>query len=158
MDDDSGGWWEPYEGQDEEIARLEEEIRNAEPEVFDPIPDSPITLPVDNTYSMPGGSRMYIDIRENGINIAGNNFREYMHMPERWLIQGNAYPGEQAGTTLKNVKISEEEARVAANSLISDLDLESFGIAAAEKAVILNTYTFENGVRRMAHNACKERR
>jgi hypothetical protein len=140
MTDDNGSWWEPYEGQDEEIARLEEEIRNAGPEVFGPVPDSPATLPIDNTYSMPGDKRMYVRIRKSNIYIDDNNFGGYM--PERWLMEGEAYPGEQI-ETLKNVKISEEEARAAANALITDLEIRPFGVATAEKAIILNTYTFE---------------
>lgn len=140
MTDDNGSWWEPYEGQDEEIARLEEEIRNAGPEVFQPISGDPVTLPVENTYSMPGDKRMYVDIRKNDIYINDNS--SAVHMPERWLMEGEAYPGEQI-ETLKNVKISEEEARAAANAVIADLDIKPYGIAAAEKAMMLNIYTFE---------------
>lgn len=69
VEDDSGGRWESYEGQQQDIVNLEEQIMNAKSEVFNPLTDDPISLPIDNTYAMANGSRVYIDARENTIRL-----------------------------------------------------------------------------------------
>ena len=51
--------WEPYEGQEQEIADLETQISKSTEEEFNPITDATATLPVDNTYAMINGSRLY---------------------------------------------------------------------------------------------------
>lgn len=60
--------WEPYEGQQEDIARLEEEIKNIEEEVFFPVTDD-IVLPKADTYAMPDGSTVHFEAKSDSIYI-----------------------------------------------------------------------------------------
>lgn len=139
MWDDNGGRWESYEGQEEEISELEEQINNAKPEAFKSITENAYTLPIDNTYEMPDGARVYINITEQRISIYPKKLGIFQ--PESWVIAGDAYPGEPKGTTLNNVKISEEEACNNVFTFLSELGIENFGIADAEKArIIKETY------------------
>ena len=138
--DDDGERWERYDGQDMVIAELEERLKNAPTEVFEPITDDPITLPFDNTYLLADGSKVYIGAKNHHLFYYADNNNTLMQ-PESWIIGGGARPGEPAGTTLKNVKISENDARQKVNALISDLKIHNFGIAEAEKARIDHVYT-----------------
>lgn len=138
--DDSGGRWEPYNGQQEDIADLEEQIKNAQPEEFNPI-TAPISLPINNTYKMPNGSRAYLNATEKTISFSTEKYG--IQQPESWIIDGDARPGEPAGTTLNNVKISEKVAREKASELISALNIKNMGIAEAEKARIINELSSE---------------
>lgn len=140
IEDDNGGSWEPYDGQQQDIANLEEQIKNAQSEVFNPLTDS-ISLPLDNTYAMADGSRLYINASDNGIKITTEKFG--ITQPESWIIEGGASPGEPAGTTLDNVNISEKEAREKASEVISVLGIKNMGIAETEKGRIINTLTAE---------------
>lgn len=139
-EDDNGGRWEPYDGQKEDIEKFEDQIKNAQPEVFNTITNDSITLPVDNTYAMPDGSRVYIDASENYFSLKTDKFG--IMQLESWIIGGDAIPGEPSGTTIGNVKISEEEAIDKAVTTISDLEIKDIGIAETEKARIVNNYTY----------------
>lgn len=59
------------------------------------------------------------------------------------MIAGEAYPGEPKGTTLDNVKISQQEAYEMVNSFLDEVGIENMGIAEAEKARLLLDITFE---------------
>lgn len=139
VEDDNGGRWEPYDGQKKDIANLEEQIKNAQPEVFNPITEEPMTLPVDNTYAMPNGSRVYINANDSNFNLLVDKYG--ILQLESWIIGGDAIPGEQAGTTINNVKITEEEALDKVTALISALEIKNIGIAETEKARIVNNNT-----------------
>ena len=97
MDNDFESWYEPYEGQEEEIALLEEQIKIAEPELFNQIVDD-LSFPVDNTYDLSGGKRKYVTATEDAIIIS--SFKYAVLQLESWVMDGGAYPGEPAGTTL----------------------------------------------------------
>lgn len=127
--------WEPYEGQQEDIARLEEQIKNTGEEVFSPVTDD-IALPIADTYAMPDGSKVHVLAKSNSINIMP--LKDGTVQPESWLIEGEAYPGEPKGTTLNNVKISKQEAYEMVNAFLKEADIENMGIAEAEKARILD--------------------
>jgi hypothetical protein len=139
--DDNGGRWEAYEGQEEAIAELEEQIANAGPEVFDPITDDAVSIPMKKTYAMPDEERVYVRTTSEGVYIYPINFGGIQ--PESWVAAGEAYPGESVGTTLDNVRISEEEAINEVTKLLSDLGIENMGIAKTEKARILKDFSFE---------------
>ena len=68
-DENGGESWEPYEGQQEEIKSLEEQIKNAKPEVLEPVTDDTGTLPINNTYAMEDGSRVYITTKLTKIKM-----------------------------------------------------------------------------------------
>lgn len=140
MEADGVATWEPYEGQKEDIARLEEQIKNTGEEVFFPVTDD-IVLPKADTYAMPDGSRVYVRAETDSIYIEPLKFG--FVQPESWVIAGDAYPGEPKGTTLDNVKISQQEAYEIVNSFLDEVGIENMGIAEAEKARLLLDMTYK---------------
>lgn len=61
VEDDNGARWEPYDGQEQLIAELEEQIKNATEEIFEPISEQINPIPFKLTYAMPSGSRLHVD-------------------------------------------------------------------------------------------------
>ena len=139
--DDNGGRWEPYEGQEQDIANLEEQIKNADKEVFNQISGTTITLPINNTYAIADGSRLYVNATSQYVYIFTKKYG--VIQPESWVVIGDAYPGEPVGTTINDIKINEADARNTVNKFLSDLEINNFGIAKTEKARIIEDYTFE---------------
>jgi hypothetical protein len=141
MLDDDGGRWVPYEGQEEDIAHLEDQIEKATPESFSPIGDESTELPVDNTYLLQDGTKTYLNASEDHINIFKKKFG--IIQLESWLADGEAIPGEPPNTKIDDVKISEEDAIKIVDVLISDLKIQNLGLAEVEKARIVDDYTSE---------------
>lgn len=141
MFDENGGRWEPYDGQEQDIAQLEEQIKNAAPEAFDPVEDDTNMLPIDKTYAIEDGSQTYVRADTRCISI----FKEKHGIVqlESWLRDGDAIPGEPPGTTVGDVNLSKEEALKTASTILSSLDIQNFGVAETDKARIVNNYTFE---------------
>ncbi len=137
--DDDGGRWESYEGQEDDIKRLEDQIKNVPEETFDKISEESVTLPFKQTYLMADNTKRYIS--SDGSRFNFYDTKSSVIQPESWLLNGEAIPGEPKGTTLKNVKISEEEATKVMQYLMSDLRISDFGIADKTKARIVNGYT-----------------
>ncbi len=123
--------WESYEGQQEDIARLEEQIKNTGEEAFSSVTDD-IVLPIAYTYAMPDGSRVHVLAKSNSINITP--LKDGIVQPESWVIAGEAYPGEPKGTTLDNVKISQQDAYEMVNAFLKEVGIKNMGIAESEKA------------------------
>lgn len=132
--------WEPYDGQQEEIARLEEQIKNTGEEIFLPVTND-IVLPKADTYEMQDGSRVHVWATSNSIAI--QPLKCGIVQPESWVKAGDAYPGEPAGTTLDNVKISQQEANEIVKSFLDEAGIENMGIAESEKARMLLDMTYE---------------
>lgn len=132
--------WEPYDGQQEEIARLEEQIKNTGEEIFLPVTND-IVLPKADTYEMQDGSRVHVWATSNSIAIQPLKYG--IVQPESWVKAGDAYPGEPAGTTLDNVKISQQEANEIVKSFLDEAGIENMGIAESEKARMLLDMTYE---------------
>lgn len=141
VEDDKGGRWESYDGQQQDIANLEEKIKNQQSEAFNSITYDSITLPVNNTYAMPDGSREYVNITDKLVDIY--NYKNGCIQPESLVSKGGAYAGEPAGTTLKKVKISKDEAMENVNNIITNLGIKNMGVAEVEKARIINIYTLD---------------
>ena len=138
---DGVGIWESYDGQEEDIARLEEELQTIGEEEFGPVPD---TVPLDTpyTYALPDGGRIRVRLSQDGLYAAA--FGAYSGVqPESWVVYGDAYPGEPKGTMLQNVKISQEEAEAAAEAFLEQAGLTYLGLAEAEKARVLQSTTYE---------------
>ncbi len=133
--------WEPFPGQDEQIAQIEEQIKNAPSEVYGPIPDGPAPLPIDNTYKMPDGTRVYITATASIAYI--HNYDTGMVQLLSWITDGG-YDGEPPVKDLKNVKISAEEAQKGAEAFLKELGIQNMGLAYREKARIINIYTTKN--------------
>jgi len=58
---------------------------------------------------------------------------------ENWILPGEAYPGEPAGTTLENIDISEEAASNIGYELLDAFDIDYMQIADASKARVLTS-------------------
>ena len=139
--DGAGGAWQPYDGQEEDIARLEEQLQNTPEETFGPVPDTvPIGTPY--TYALPDGKRICVRVSERAA-YASTYFPRGIIQPENWVMDGEAYPGEPKGTTLQNVKISQAEAEAMAEAFLEQAGLTYLGLAEAEKARILQGTTYE---------------
>lgn len=140
--DSMDGTWQPYDGQEEDIARLERALQTVgDDEPFGPVPD---TVPLDTpyTYALPDGKRFRIHVSERELT-ARAYFPRGFEQAESMVMDGEAYPGEPAGTTLQNVKISQEEAEAAAEAFLEHAGLAYLGLAEAEKARILQSTTYE---------------
>jgi hypothetical protein len=141
MVDDNGGRWEPYEGQEEDIAELEKKIANVQPESFSPITENMIAIPIDKTYALPNDNRIYVYAKSQSINIFP--YKYGVLQPESWLVGGEAYPGEPKGTTIDNIKITEEAAKKKAGEFLKEIGIRDYGIAETEKARIIESYTYD---------------
>jgi len=115
-EDDNGARWEPYEGQKQRIAELERQIKNAPEEVFGSVGDKVNAIPFNNTYYLPSGLRMHISARESCITMTTEKYG--VLQGESWLKDGGAIPGEPAGATIEDIKISKEEALDKVNALV----------------------------------------
>lgn len=141
VEDDNGVRWEPYEGQAEEIAELEEQIKNADEETFEPITDDVNAIPFNLTYAMPSGARLHVEAKDNSVYVTADKYG--LIQGESWLGDGGAIPGEPPGTTIEGVKISKEDAFDKLNTLLFDLGINHYGITEAQEARVVFTYTSE---------------
>ena len=135
------GVWEPYDGQEEDIARLEQELQSTPEETFGPVPD---TVPLDTpyTYALPDGGRIRVRVSQDGLYATAYGAYSGVQ-PESWVMAGEAYPGEPKGTTLQNVKLTQAEAEAAAEAFLEQAGLTWLGLAGAEKARVLQGMTYE---------------
>ena len=133
------GVWEPYDGQEEDIARLERELQSTPEETFGPVPD---TVPLDTpyTYALPDGGRIRVRVSQDGLYATAYGAYSGVQ-PESWVMAGEAYPGEPKGTTLQNVKLTQAEAEAAAEAFLEQAGLTYLGLAGAEKARVLQGMT-----------------
>ncbi len=141
VEDDNGERWESYDGQEQRIAKLEEQIENATEESFEPITDQISPIPFKLTYAMPSGARLHVEAKESSVYVTADKYG--VIQGESWLGDGGAIPGEPPGTTIEGVKISKEEANAQLNTLLSELGINNYGIAEAEEARVVFTYTSE---------------
>ena len=114
--------WEPYEGQEEDIKALEEQIRSARAEEFTEV--QPLTvLPTNMIYKLPNGKRAHIVAKDRSFYFYTYGESAYMQL-ESLVLDGEAYPGEPEGSRIEP-QISEEEAKQAAQELTTALGFRS---------------------------------
>ena len=133
-------YWEPYEGQEEDIARLNEAIAAAPQETFLPLAQMDFTWPNGYRFQLADGSKCRIAGDSNRISFVAHGG---MVQLESWITGTGGYPGEPAGTKLENIKISQEAAIVQAEEALSALQIHNLGLADIEKARILINYSYE---------------
>lgn len=139
--DDDGGRWEPYEGQQEDIRRLEQALQAAPQETFAAVTPEALASTGAHTFLMPDGKRAYIRVKKTSYTYSTD--RNAVVQPETWLSYGEAIPRESAGTTIGEVKLAEDDACTQAEALLHALYIENMGIADTEKGRIVNLYTSE---------------
>lgn len=62
----------------------------------------------------------------------------WIMQPERWVMQGDAYPGEPTGTTLDNVRITSDEAAAKSIEFLSEAGIEGFTLTYYEKSRLIS--------------------
>ena len=129
--------WVPYEGQEEDIRILEEQLAAAPDETYTDIHSIDIQMPGEYVYKTSNNKRWRLSGKDNRISLSAY---DGVVQPESWVIAGEAYPSEPAGTTLDNVKISYDEAKEYAEAALEKLNIINMGVASYEKARILDPY------------------
>ncbi len=138
---EDGTWgYEPFEGQDDEINRLEQLLAGTpneeEYQSFDPLdhnlPNNKKLLLENGGYVIVQSSASYLSLT---INLRG------LLQPESWVLPGDARPGEAIGTTLNNVKITQSDARNTVYAMLTALGVEGFDISRIEKGRFINENT-----------------
>lgn len=141
--DDGSYGWEPYEGQKEDIARLEQEMQNLQPAVFMPMEEDDDFVG-DYTYAMPDGSSVQAELYHSSMYVLVNGNQHSMVQPESWIFLNGGMPGEDYGTTVEGITVRLEDAQNLALSLLTELGVaEEMGLAIVEPARIINYIAYE---------------
>jgi len=145
VDDETGEiHWVPYEGQQEEIERLESLLAEADAEldnVFIPLTEVRLDFPIVNrVIQLKDNEIVYIHGLPTFFSI--RKHRSSIIQLENWVMQGEALPGEKRGQTLKNIRISEQEAIEEGNRLIARMGRDDLALASVERARTVEEYTF----------------
>lgn len=138
-DDERG--WRSYEGQEEDIARLQQILAELGPEdTYVPLTVSNLGFPaIDRVVRLANEEQMYL--WGNTFSFSIRKSRYISVQPERWVLQGDATPGE-AKHALENIIISEEDAITEADAIIAALGRNDFQLALAEKARAIEDYSY----------------
>lgn len=143
IDDDTGEQiWEPYEGQQEEIDRLQQLLAESSPDDnYISLTKENLAFPVsDRVIRAPNGNDIYMICNASSLNL--RRYRSCNIQLENWVMQGDAIP-EERGHTLENIKISEQQAAAIGDQILSALNLENdMVIAATQKARATESYTY----------------
>ena len=84
------------------------------------------------------GNQWKVVTRESNTTISAYANNEYVIQSEETVLAGNAYTGEPAGTTLDNIKISQEEAIQEVQDVMDELGICNMRVSHAEKARMLD--------------------
>ena len=133
----------PYEGQEEEIARLKAQLAEVaqQEETYTPLTVESLTLPaLAQPVRTQAGDTGYFYCMDD-------MFRFYRHLganvqPELWVLQGGAVAGEQSHA-LENTRITEEEAVAMGDALLEQLGRDDLTLAICEKARSVNECTLD---------------
>ena len=112
--------WAPYEGQEEEIARLQQLLAETPAEdTFVPLTAETMPFPLtEGMLRLPDGSSRYVYCTGTLCRI--RRFRSVVTHNENWVMQGEATPGEPAHA-LENIRITEEEAVAMGDEVVAAL-------------------------------------
>ena len=112
--------WAPYEGQEEEIARLQQLLAKTPAEdTFVPLTAEAMPFPLtEGMLRLPDGSSRYVYCTGTLCRI--RRFRSVVTHNENWVMQGEATPGEPAHA-LENIRITEEEAVAMGDEVVAAL-------------------------------------
>ena len=125
--------YEPYPGQADEIAALEQLIAEA-PDKMTEHSISEFSLPVLPArfhLKYADGSRVELALTSHSLWI--NYGGDALLQPECWLHEDNEMTGEKGIDQLQNVKISETEALEAAEEAMERYGLRNLGLISAER-------------------------
>lgn len=138
---DDGGYYGPYEGQEEDIAYWQEQLRRVSEEDavqhFEPIDE----LPARKTFINSDGKEVSVSARGSSWAVAVSLGQLPIIQPESLVIGGTAIGNEPKGTTIENITIRKEEALEEATRFLLDIGYEAFQFSGAEKARMVNGIT-----------------
>lgn len=134
--------WEPYEGQEEEIASLKALLATTNPsDTYIELTKANLGFPISNrALRFETGDQIYLRANENSISIS--KYRSSNIQLESWVMQGDALPGEKPHK-LENIVVSEQDAIDIGNGVIQNLGLKGYSLATALKARATESYTYK---------------
>ena len=135
--------WAPYEGQEEEIARLQQLLAETPAEdTFVPLTVEAMVLPLtEGMLRLPDGSNMYPYVTSS--RWAFNRYRMIVVQNENWVMQGEATPGEPAHA-LENIRITEEEAVAMGDEVVAALGMaDEMRVGSIIRARGIESYTYK---------------
>jgi len=124
------------------ISELKKKLESTGDEVFGPVNNEILAFSANYKYAMPDGSSVYIQTGKSWALMCSDFYTDFgVLQMESWVKGGYAIPGEPPGTTLQNVKISEQEAVRQASAAVQGIGIENLGVAGTEKARIVDDYS-----------------
>ena len=135
--------WAPYEGQEEEIARLQQLLAKTPAEdTFVPLTAEAMPFPLtEGMLRLPDGSSRYVYCTGTLCRI--RRFRSVVTHNENGVMQGEATPGEPAHA-LENIRITEEEAVAMGDEVVAALGVaDELQLGAAIRARGIESYTYK---------------
>ena len=135
--------WAPYEGQEEEIARLQQLLAETPAEdTFVPLTAETMPFPLtEGMLRLPDGSSRYVYCTGTLCRI--RRFRSVVTHNENWVMQGEATPGEPAHA-LENIRITEEEAVAMGDEVIAALGMaDEMRVGSIIRARGIESYTYK---------------
>lgn len=133
--------WEPYEGQQEEMERLQALIAETPTEdTYVPVRGESLTVPINRRRVKDStGTTWYLSVKSRLMTL--DRYRDGSVQMENWVMQGEATPGEKAHP-LEHINISQEEAIQQGDAMISALGFTDFRVADIQKARDVQGYTY----------------
>jgi hypothetical protein len=131
----------PFEGQNERIEALQEELKNTPDVVY--IAQDNVDLsarPFQYSYIKADSTVWKIIATET--LLEATSFNTGILQQESWVMKGDAYPGEPAGTTI-DVSLDQKTAEQYAIQAAHDIGASNLAVASMEKARIIRRYTYE---------------
>jgi len=128
----------------EGLAELEEKMRNAQPAAFAPV--GPLQSHVARySYAMPNDAGVHVDTCSWSMYISRE--KNTAVQAESDIFYGGALPGEEGNAKIEGIAVREEDARAQVTDLLAALGIDNMGIAAVEKARLVqyNTIVLSKG-------------
>ena len=121
----------PYEGQQEQIDSLQEQLRHLEEPEWQALEaDKPGTG--QRIYGDDEDDTVYTSARDDYLLVKRDS--RYFSQGESLVLQGEALPGERHGTMVGEVSMTQERAEALGLELLGKLGLTDFEILKSEKA------------------------
>ena len=136
-----GGHYGPYEGQEEDIARLQQQLANA---VDESAPYAPFeSLPVKHTVLCADGRRITVYAFANSWSFTVDLGHAAVMQGESLVASGGAMGNEPPGTQIGAVAITAEQAVERAREMLETIGFSGMQVASVEKARMVNAITEE---------------
>lgn len=135
--------YEPYEGQEEEIAywgNLYNQMQESGEEFAWEEVSEIQKLPHQKFYQTAEGSSCYIYIAERYLSFTMGEESLLVAQPESMVLEGNAILGEPEGTTVEVNGLSPEEAITIGDKAMEKARIHSLKLASCEKARMVDGY------------------